>query len=120
MDYVLGLDDIGDDELDTMQTAHLEPQQEYPPARSALALGELNRQDLAAAIPVDADRDQHGLADDDSTYPRAANVLGNSATLSFDNEAIGPNSHVQRDFSQVAIAGVGSSQSGTFIAAANR
>lgn len=49
----------------------------------------------------------------------ASNVVGNSTALAFDNEAIGPNSHTQGDFSQVAIAGVGSSQSGNFVAAAN-
>src|SRR5271170_3620683 len=37
---------------------------EIAPARPALAVGELDRQYLAAAIPVDADRDQHRLAGD--------------------------------------------------------
>src|SRR6201982_2967772 len=35
---------VGDDELDAMQIARLQPQQETPPARSALAVGELDRQ----------------------------------------------------------------------------
>src|SRR2546423_14147266 len=59
---------IGDDELDAVQAARLQPQQEIPPARSALAVGELDRQHLAAAVPIDADRDQHGLADDDAGF----------------------------------------------------
>jgi hypothetical protein len=46
---------IGDDEFDAVQTARLQPQQEIPPARSALAVGELDRQCLAPAVPVDAD-----------------------------------------------------------------
>ena len=46
-------------------------------------------------------------------------VRGNSASLGFDNQAIGPNSAVQGTFSQETIAGVGSSQSGLFISAAN-
>ena len=55
---------VGDDKFDTMETARFECQQKIPPARSALAIGELDRQHLAAAIPVDADRDQHCLAGD--------------------------------------------------------
>jgi hypothetical protein len=47
-------------------------------------------------------------------------VYGNSASLGFDNEAAGHNSNVQGTFSQIAIAGQGSSQSGLFVAAANR
>jgi hypothetical protein len=46
-------------------------------------------------------------------------VKGNSATLDFDNEAIGKNSNVQGTLSQVSIAGQGSSQTGSFVSAAN-
>jgi hypothetical protein len=46
-------------------------------------------------------------------------VRGNSASLGFDNQAIGKNSAVQGTFSQETVAGVGSSQSGLFISAAN-
>jgi hypothetical protein len=46
-------------------------------------------------------------------------VKGNSASLAFDNEAIGKNSNVQGSFSQETIAGQGSSQSGLFVSAAN-
>jgi hypothetical protein len=49
-----------------------------------------------------------------------SHVKGNSASLGFDNEAVGKNSNVQGTFSQIAIAGQGSSQSGLFVAAANR
>ena len=55
---------VGHDEFDAVQTARLQPQQEIPPARSALAVGELDRHHLAAAVPIDADRDQHRLAGD--------------------------------------------------------
>ena len=60
---------VGDDELDAVQTARLQLQQEIPPARAALAIGEFDRQYLAPAVPIDADRDQHRLADDDAALP---------------------------------------------------
>jgi hypothetical protein len=41
----------------------LKSQQEIPPARSALAIGELDREHLPAAVPVDSDRNQHHLPD---------------------------------------------------------
>src|SRR6185437_5075414 len=44
---------VGDDKLDAMQTTGFEPQQKIPPARSALPVGELDRQHLAPAVPVD-------------------------------------------------------------------
>jgi hypothetical protein len=46
-----------------MRTARFEPQQEIPPGRPALAIGELDRQHSTAAVPIDADRNQHRLAD---------------------------------------------------------
>jgi hypothetical protein len=46
-------------------------------------------------------------------------VKGNSATLDFDNEAVGKNSNVQGTLSQISIAGQGSSQAGSFVSAAN-
>jgi hypothetical protein len=46
-------------------------------------------------------------------------VKGNSASLGFDNEAIGKNSNVQGTLSQISVAGQGSSQSGLFVSAAN-
>src|SRR5262249_11020880 len=47
---------VGDDELDAVQTAGLEPAQEAPPTRAVLAVGQLARQPLAPSVPVDADR----------------------------------------------------------------
>jgi hypothetical protein len=48
-----------------------------------------------------------------------SHVVGNSASLLFDNEAVGKNSNVQGSFSQETISGQGSSQSGLFVSAAN-
>jgi hypothetical protein len=48
-----------------------------------------------------------------------SHVKGNSASLAFDNEAVGKNSNVQGSFSQISVAGQGSSQSGLFVSAAN-
>jgi hypothetical protein len=48
---------IGDHELDAAKTARLEPGKKIPPARPAFTIGELDRQYLAAAVPVDADRE---------------------------------------------------------------
>jgi len=48
-----------------------------------------------------------------------AKVKGTSASLGFDNEAIGKNSNVQGTFSQIAVGGQGSSQSGLFTAVAS-
>ena len=44
-------------------------------------------------------------------------VTGNSASLAFDNEAVGKNSTTQGSFSQATVAGQGSSQSGLFVSA---
>lgn len=48
-----------------------------------------------------------------------SNVKGNSSDFTFDNEALGPNSSTEGTFNQEVIAGVGSSQNGSFVAAAN-
>jgi len=48
-----------------------------------------------------------------------SHVKGTSASLGFDNEAIGNNSNVQGTFSQQTVAGQGSSQAGLFVSAAN-
>jgi hypothetical protein len=48
-----------------------------------------------------------------------SHVTGNSASLAFDNEALGKNTNVQGAFSQETIAGQLSSQSGLFVSAAN-
>ena len=49
-----------------------------------------------------------------------SHVTGNSASLGFDNEAVGKNSNVQGSFSPDVIAGKRSTQAGLFVAAANR
>ena len=48
-----------------------------------------------------------------------SNVTGNSSTLTYDNEAIGPNSNTQAVVNQETIAGGGSSQNGSFVSATN-
>ena len=47
-----------------------------PALRSALAVGEFDRQHLAAAVPIDPDRDQHRLAGDHAglAHPLVARV----------------------------------------------
>ena len=55
---------VGDDELDAVQTAPAQAEQEVLPGRAALAVGHLDGEDLAPSVPVDADRDQHRLAHD--------------------------------------------------------
>ena len=52
---------IGDDELDPMQTALAQAHEKIPPARSGLAVGQLDPEHLAAAVPINADGDQHRL-----------------------------------------------------------
>jgi len=48
-----------------------------------------------------------------------SHVIGNSASMLFDNEAVGKNTNVQGNFSQESVAGQGSSQTGLFVSAAN-
>jgi hypothetical protein len=66
-----------------------------------------------------------GKSDITDSFKKTANikvnsyVKGNSASLAYDNEAIGKNSNVQGSFSQQTVAGQGSSQSGLFVSAAN-
>ena len=47
---------VGDHELDTGEAALAQPQQKFAPARTALALGELDREDAPAPAPADAER----------------------------------------------------------------
>src|SRR6202011_6340326 len=63
---------VGDDELDTGEAARPEPREEITPARPALAIGQLDRQDLTPAILINRHRNQHCLADDD---PGLAHLL---------------------------------------------
>ena len=67
----------------------------------------------------------NGYSDIQHNYMKQANidvyskVKGNSSTFDFDNEAIGKNTNVQGTLSQISIAGQGSSQTGSFVSAAN-
>ncbi len=63
---------VGDHEFDAVEAAGLQRQQKIPPARSALPVGELDRQHLAPTVPIDADRDQHRVARD---HPGLAHPL---------------------------------------------
>jgi hypothetical protein len=56
---------IRDDKLDAGETASLEPAEKVAPARVALAVGQLDRQDLPPAVLVNRHRHKHRLADDD-------------------------------------------------------
>ena len=53
---------VGDDELDAVQAALAQAEQEVLPGRAAFAVGHFDGQDLAPPVPVDADGDQHRLA----------------------------------------------------------
>src|SRR5271163_3840753 len=52
---------VGDDQFHAVKPARLEPAQEVPPARAAFPIGQLDAENLAAAIPADADGNQHRL-----------------------------------------------------------
>ncbi|GEM_PF-2869021 len=52
-----------------MQAALLEAGEKVPPTRPALAVGEVDAQDLAAPFPVDADCNQDGLRMDHVIHP---------------------------------------------------
>ncbi len=66
-----------------------------------------------------ADRDISDSYSKYATIKVKSHVTGNSATMDFDNEAVGRNSNVQGTLSQISIAGQGSSQAGSFVSAAN-
>src|SRR5579884_449342 len=63
---------VGDDELDAGEPTRLQAGQEIAPARPALAVRQLDRQDLAPAVLVNRHRHQHSLADND---PGLAHLL---------------------------------------------
>jgi hypothetical protein len=54
-----------------------------------------------------------------ATYNVASTVTGNSASITFDNEAIGNNTNTQASFSQLVVAGESSNQSGILVAVAS-
>lgn len=68
---------VGDDELDTGEPALAQAEEEVAPARPALAVGQLDAENLTAAVPVDADGDHDRLAGDD---PGLAHLLVNQAS----------------------------------------
>ncbi|XHR81562.1 MAG: hypothetical protein ACFKPT_25660 [Gloeotrichia echinulata GP01] len=53
-----------------------------------------------------------------ATYNVTSTVTGNSASIAFDNEAVGKASNTQSAFSQVVVGGQSSNQSGTIVASA--
>jgi len=55
---------VGDDELDAVEAAATQSEKEVLPGGAAFPVGHVDGQDLAAAVPVDSDGDQHGLAHD--------------------------------------------------------
>src|ERR1700712_5508538 len=50
---------VGNDIFDTMETALLQADEEVLPGRAAFAIGMFDCQDLAAALPINPERDQH-------------------------------------------------------------
>src|SRR5690606_9982938 len=58
----------GDDQLDALEPARLELDEDVLPGRAALAIGHLDGQDLAPPVPVNADRDQYRLACHDAGF----------------------------------------------------
>src|SRR5277367_2473176 len=59
---------VGDDQFHAVQSARLEAAQKVAPARTAFAMGQLDAKNLAAAVPVDADGNQHGLTDNYTSF----------------------------------------------------
>ncbi len=60
---------VGDDELDAVQAAVPQAREEVFPERLALALGEIDGQDLPAPALMDTDRDQDRLGANDPGLP---------------------------------------------------
>lgn len=60
---------VGHDQFDPFEAAPFQTDEEVPPGRAALAVGHLDGQDLAPAIPVDADCHQHRLAHHQAGLP---------------------------------------------------
>jgi hypothetical protein len=63
---------VRDHQLEAEEPALAELQQEVAPARAALAVGELDREDAAPTGSADAERQQHRLAAD---HPGLAHPL---------------------------------------------
>jgi len=58
------------------------------PARPALPVGQLNRKQLAPAFPVDADRDHHRLAGNDSILAHPFIAGGRAEAIYFPSTEI--------------------------------
>ena len=66
---------VGDDELDAVETAAAQSEQEVLPGGAAFPVGHVDGQDLAAPVPVDPHRNQHRLAADHRALPLATPAL---------------------------------------------
>ena len=64
---------VGDDELDAGQAASDQGTQEREPAGAVLGRGDVDAEDLAVSVAVDADRDQRVDIDDSAAL---ADLLG--------------------------------------------
>ena len=60
---------IGDDKLHAVQPARLQPLDEGGPTRARFPIRELHAEELATALPVDADGQKHGLGLDHLVEP---------------------------------------------------
>jgi hypothetical protein len=60
---------VADHELHSVQRALPPTRQQFFPARQAFAASELDRKNVPPSFPIDADRDQHGLATDSAILP---------------------------------------------------
>jgi hypothetical protein len=58
---------VRDDKLDAERATFFEPEQKITPAGPALAVGEIDAEDLAPTFAIDRHRDQHRLADADTS-----------------------------------------------------
>lgn len=62
---------VGDDQFHTVKPARFEPAQEVAPTRTAFPIGQLDAENLAAAVPVDTDSNQHRLTDNHAGFAHA-------------------------------------------------
>ena len=60
---------IADHEFHTARAALAQLDREVPPGAARLPIGQLDTRDLALAVPVDADGNQHGTGVDDAAFP---------------------------------------------------
>ena len=60
---------VADYEFHTERVALAQLDREVPPSAARLPMSQLDTQDLALAVPVDADDNQHGTGVDDAAFP---------------------------------------------------